>query len=51
MAVSPADLSLTPYCHRNAATSNFEPLADCAALGELEHQGGLRARCSLGGKT
>ena len=31
--------------------SYHEPLANCAAQGELEHQGGLRARRSRGGKT
>ena len=33
------------------AIQDTEPLANCAAQGELEHQGGLRARRSRGGKT
>ena len=37
--------------HQQAAPHVVEPLANCAAQGELEHQGGLRARRSRGGKT
>ena len=36
---------------KNVIGSGVEPLANCAAQGELEHQGGLRARRSRGGKT
>ena len=49
------------FCETNEQACNYidlptiialvgEPLVDCAAQGELEHKGGLRARHSCGGK-